>query len=104
MASPNFAISEIGFPSTFAIVAIAVPASPAAISNATPIFAASVANPNKCSRARPACPPAATIAAISSPAIGIVRVNLRMSFSISLNCSGVSKFTTFLTSAIALSN
>lgn len=103
-ASPNMPILGMGICKTLDSVAIDSPACPAAISNATPILAVFSAKPVRFSRATPDCPPAATMAAMSLPAIGILRVIFKMSRSISLNCCGVSKLTTFLTSAIADSN
>ena len=82
-------------------LAIISPAWSAVMSNAMPILTASVANCFKSSRAMPACPPAATIWAIPSADIGNSCVICRISAPICLNCSGVSKSTVFLTSAMA---
>ncbi|MNE69946.1 hypothetical protein D3C80_1657040 [compost metagenome] len=73
-------------------------------SKAMPIFTASVANAFNSSRGMFAWPPAATIAAMPLAAIGSCSDRFRTSSVICWNCAGVSKLTTFFTSAIDDSN
>ena len=100
MASPNFTTSSWVSPKIERRPVIAAPACWPDRSKATPILAASSAKRSSSSRAMPACPAAATMAPIPSAAIGM-RVDIKStSLDICPNCSGVSKLTTFLTSAI----
>ena len=101
IASPNLPICAIGISYTLASFAMLSPACSADISNATDILAMVSVNFCRSLRGTPNCPPAAVIFANSPAAIGIFLVMPRISRSICLNCSGVSKSTTFLTSAIA---
>ena len=84
--------------------AIISPACSAVISKATPILAALSAKPKSSSRAIPDWPPAATICANPSAAIGMRVDKSSISLPICLNCSGLSKSTTLRTSAMLLSN
>ncbi len=84
--------------------AIILPACAPVRSKATPIFAACSANPVKSCLAMPDCPAAATIAAMPSAVIGIRPAMSMISLDMARNSACVSKFTTFPTSAIALSN
>ncbi len=82
-------------------VAIVWPASSAVVSKATPILAASSANRVSSLLAMPAWPAAATILPMSVGTMGRRRDSSSMSRPIFSKPSGVSKSTTFFTSAMA---
>ena len=79
------------------------PASSAVMSKATPISAALLAKPNSSFLAIPACPALAIIELMPCAVMGSVLVSRKISASITFSSAGLSKSTTFFTSAIALS-
>ena len=103
MASPSWVTPSVSRSKIVRKPAIAPPASPAEMPKATPIFTDCSVNFSNSSVGIFACPPAATMEAISLAAIGSLPDICKIPVSMSANLSAGISPSTLLTSAMALS-